>query len=87
LQGLQGSIIKRQEVILINEHIIHCKLEIADPLEEFDETEAKLVDPYRSLTAEELAYFYMGEVGSSNAPHGKNNDKDDDDKLDDGEEE
>jgi hypothetical protein len=29
----------------------------------------------------------MGEVGSSNAPHGKNNDKDDDDKLDDGEEE
>jgi hypothetical protein len=50
-------IIKRQEVILKNQHIIHRKLEIAEPLEEFDEIEAKLVDPYRSLTAEELAYF------------------------------
>jgi hypothetical protein len=43
-------IIKRQEVVLRNQHIIHCKLEIAEPLEEFDDTEAKFVDPYGSLT-------------------------------------
>jgi hypothetical protein len=80
-------IIKRQEGILRHQHIIHCKLEITEPLEEFDETEAELVDPYGSLTTEELAYFQMGEAVSSNAPHGNNNDKDDDDELDDGEEE
>jgi hypothetical protein len=80
-------IIKRQEVILRNQHIIHRKLEITEPLHEFDETEVELVDPYRSLTAEELAYFQMGEAGSSNAPHSNNNDKDDGDELDDGEEE
>jgi hypothetical protein len=51
------AIIKRQEVILRNQHIIHCKLVIAEPLEEFDETEAELVDPYGPLTAEEFAYF------------------------------
>jgi hypothetical protein len=51
------AIIKRQEVILRYQHIIHCKFEIIEPLEEFDETEAELVDPYGSLTAEELAYF------------------------------
>jgi hypothetical protein len=72
-------IIKRQEVILNNQYIIHCKLEITEPLQEFDETKAELVDPYGSLTAEELAYFQMGEAGSSNAPHGNNNDKDDGD--------
>jgi hypothetical protein len=76
-----------QEVILMNQHIIHCKLEIAKPLQEFDETEAKLVDPYESLTAEELVYFQMGEVGSSKDPHGNNNDKDDGGESDDGEEE
>jgi hypothetical protein len=80
-------IIKRQEVILRSQHIIHRKLEITEPLHEFDETEVELVDPYRSLTAEELAYFQMGEAGSSNAPHSNNNDKDDGDELDDGEEE
>jgi hypothetical protein len=48
-------IIKRQEVILRNQHIIHCKLEIVEPLQEFDETEAELVDPYGSFIAEELA--------------------------------
>jgi hypothetical protein len=80
-------IIKRQEVILRNQHIIHKKLEIAEPLHEFDETEAGLVDSYGSLTAEELAYFLMGETGSSNAPHGNNNDKDDGDESDDEEEE
>jgi hypothetical protein len=80
------AIIKRQEVILRNQHIIHLKLEITESLE-FDETEVKLVDPYGSLTTEELAYFQMGEAVSSNAPHGNNNDKDDDDELDDGEEE
>jgi hypothetical protein len=80
-------IIKRQEVILRNQHIIHLKLEITKPLHEFDETEAELVDPYGSLTIEELAYFQMGEAGSSNAPHGNNNNKDDDDESDDGEEE
>jgi hypothetical protein len=37
--------------------MIHHKLEIAEPLEEFDETEVELVDPYGFLTAEELAYF------------------------------
>jgi hypothetical protein len=79
-------IIKRQEVILRNQHIIHCKLEIAEPLEEFDDTEAKFVDPYGSLTIEELTYFQMGEAGSSNAPHGNINDKNDDDESDDGEE-
>jgi hypothetical protein len=51
------AIIKRQEVILRNQYIIHRKLEITEPLEEFDETSAELVDPYGSLTAEELAYF------------------------------
>jgi hypothetical protein len=80
-------IIKRQKVILRNQHIIHRKLEITEPLQEFDETEAELVDPYGSLTTEELAYFQMGEAGSSNAPNGNNNDKDDGDELDDGEEE
>jgi hypothetical protein len=80
-------IIKSQEVILWNQHIIHHNLEIAESLEEFDKTEAELVDPYRSLTTEGLAYFQMGEAGSYNAPHGNNNDKDDDDELDDGEEE
>jgi hypothetical protein len=80
-------IIKRQEVILRNQHIIHHKLEIAEPLHEFDETKVELVDPYESLTVEELAYFQMGEAGSSNAPHGNNNDKDDGDESDDGEEE
>jgi hypothetical protein len=80
-------IIKRQEVILRNQHIIHKKLEIAEPLHEFDETEAELVDPYGSLTTEELVYFLMGETGSSNAPHGNNNDKDDGDESDDEEEE
>jgi hypothetical protein len=80
-------IIKRQEVILRNQHIIHRKLEITEPLQEFDETEAKLVDPYGSLTAEELAYFQMGEAESSNAPHGNNNNKDDGDESDDREEE
>jgi hypothetical protein len=73
-------IIKRQEVILRNQHIIHKKLEITEPLHEFDETEAELVDPYGSLTADELAYFQMGEAGSSNASHGNNNDKDDGEK-------
>jgi hypothetical protein len=77
-------IIKRQEVILRNQHIIHHKLEIAEPLHEFDETEAELVDRYGSLTAEELAYFHMGVTGSSDAPHGNNNDKDDGDESDDG---
>jgi hypothetical protein len=80
-------IIKRQEFILRNQHIIHKKLEIVEPLHEFDETEAELVDPYWSLTTEKLAYFQMCEVGSSNGPHGNNNDKDDGDDLDDGEEE
>jgi hypothetical protein len=42
---------------------------------------------YSTLTTEELVYFQMGEVGSSNAPHGNNNDKDDGDESDDGEEE
>jgi hypothetical protein len=67
-------IIKRQEVILRNQHIIHHKLEITEPLHEFDETEVELVDPYGSLTVEELAYFQMGEIGSSNTTHGNNND-------------
>jgi hypothetical protein len=80
-------IIKRQEVILRNQHIIHCKLEIAKPSQEFDETEAELVDPYGSLNAKELAFFYIGEAGSPNAPNGNNNDKDDGDESDDGEEE
>jgi hypothetical protein len=80
-------IIKRNEVILRNQHIIHRKPEIAMSLEEFDETEAKLVDPYGSLTAEEFAYLEMGEAGSSNASHGNNNDKNDDDESDDEEEE
>jgi hypothetical protein len=70
-----------------NQHIIHCKLEIAEPLDEFDETEVELVDPYGSLTAKELAYFQMGEAGSSNAPHGNINDKNNDDESDDGGEE
>jgi hypothetical protein len=55
-------IIKRQAVILRNQHIIHHNLEITEPLEKFDETETELVDPYRSLTAKELAYFQMGEA-------------------------
>jgi hypothetical protein len=80
-------IIKRQEVILRNQHIIHRKLEITEPLQELDETEAELVDPYGSLTAEELTYFQMDEAGGSNAPHGNNNDKDNDGESDDGEEE
>jgi hypothetical protein len=80
-------IIKRQEVILRDQHIIHRKHEIVEPLEEFDEIEVEFVDPYGSLTAEELAYFQMGEAGSSNAPHGNINDKNDDDEPDDGEEE
>jgi hypothetical protein len=80
-------IIKRQQVILRNQHIIHRKLEIVKPLQEFDEIEAELVDPYRSLTTEELDYFQMGEAGSSNAPNGNNDDKDDGDESDDGEEE
>jgi hypothetical protein len=46
-----------QEVILRNQHIIHRKLEIVEPLHEFDETEAELVNPYGSLTIEELTYF------------------------------
>jgi hypothetical protein len=50
-------IIKRQEVILMNQHIIHKKLEIVEPLHEFDETEAERIDPYGSLTAKEFAYF------------------------------
>jgi hypothetical protein len=70
-------IIKRQEVIPRIQHIIHKKLEITKPLHEFDETQADLVDPYGPLTADELAYFQMGEAVSSNAPHGNNNDKDD----------
>jgi hypothetical protein len=86
-RACKDVIIKRQEIILRNQYIIHRKLEIAEPLEEFDETEAALVDPYRSLTVEELAYFQMGDTGSSNAPHGNNNDKNDDDELDGGEEE
>jgi hypothetical protein len=70
-------IIRRQEVILRNQHIIHHKLEITEPLHEFDETEAELVDPYRSITVKELAYFQLGEAESSNASHGNNNDNDD----------
>jgi hypothetical protein len=81
------DIIKREEVILRNQHIIHCKLEIVEPLQEFDETQAELVDPYGSLTVKELAYFQISEVGSSNSPHGNNNNKDDGDESDDGEEE
>jgi hypothetical protein len=80
-------IIKRQEVILKNQHIIYHKLEIVEPLQEFDETEAELVDPYESLTAEELAYIQMGEAGSFNAPHGNNNNKDNGNESDDGEKE
>jgi hypothetical protein len=82
-------IVKRQEVILRNQYIIHRKLEIAEPLHEFDETEVELVDPYRSLTAKELAYFQMGEARSCNAPHdnNNNNNKDDGDESDNGEEE
>jgi hypothetical protein len=72
-------IIMRQEVILRNHHIIHHKLEITEPLEEFDEIEAELVDPYGSLTAKELAYIQMGEARSSNTPHGIINNKNDDD--------
>jgi hypothetical protein len=80
-------IIKRREVILRNQHIIHKNLETAKPLHEFDETEAELGDSYGFLTAEELAYFQMGEAESFNAPHGNNNDRDYGDKSDDGEEE
>jgi hypothetical protein len=80
-------IINSQEVILRNQHIIHCKLETAEPLHEFDETKAELVDPYGCLTTEGLTYFQMGEAGSSNASHGNNNDKDDGDESDDSEEE
>jgi hypothetical protein len=79
-------IIKRLEVTLKNQHIIHRKLEIAEPLEEFDETEVELVDSYGSLTTEELAYFQMGEAWGSNVPHGNNNNKNDDDESEDGEE-
>jgi hypothetical protein len=43
-------IIKRQEVILHNQHIIYHKLQIAEPLEEFGEIEAELIDPYGSIT-------------------------------------
>jgi hypothetical protein len=32
----KNIIIKIQEVILRNQHVIHHKLEIAEPLEEFD---------------------------------------------------
>jgi hypothetical protein len=83
----KGVIIKRQEVILRNQRIIYHKLEIAKPLEKFDETEVDPVDPYRSLTTEELGYFQVGEVGSSHAPHGNNNNKNDVDDSSDGEEE
>jgi hypothetical protein len=62
-------IIKRQEVILRNRHIIHHKLEIVEPLEKFDDTEVELIDLYGSLTVEELAYFQMGEAVSFNAPY------------------
>jgi hypothetical protein len=48
---------KSQEVILCNQQIIHYKLEIAKPLEEFDETEIELVDIFASLTIKELGYF------------------------------
>jgi hypothetical protein len=48
---------KSQEVILCNQQIIHYKLEIAKPLEEFDETEIELVDLFASLTIKELGYF------------------------------
>jgi hypothetical protein len=79
LQDLQGYYyIKRWEVILCNQHIIHHKLKIVKPLEEFDETEAELVDPYGSLTVKELAYFQLGEAGSSNVPHGNNSEENDD---------
>jgi hypothetical protein len=84
-EASKDVIIKRKEVILRNQHIIHRKLEIAEPLEEFDETQTELVDPYESLIIEELAYFQMDEAGSSNAPHGNNNDKNNDDESDDGE--
>jgi hypothetical protein len=57
-------IIKRQADILRNQHIIHHNLEITEPLEKFDETETELVDPYKPLTAKELAYFQMGEAHS-----------------------
>jgi hypothetical protein len=80
-------VIKRQEVILRNQHIIHRKLKITEPLEEFDETEVELVDPYRSLTTKDLTYFQMSEARGSNTPHGNNNDKDNGDESDDGEEE
>jgi hypothetical protein len=50
-------IIKRQEVILRNQHIIHKKLEIIELLHEFDETEVELVDPYGFLTATSLLTF------------------------------
>jgi hypothetical protein len=80
-------IVKRQEVILRNQYIIHRKLEITEPLHEFDETEVGLVDPYGSLTAKELAYSQMGEARSYNAPHDNNNNKDNGDESDDGEEE
>jgi hypothetical protein len=81
------DIIKRQEVIIRNQYIFDHKLEITEPLQEFDETQAELVDPYESHTTEELAYFQLGEAGSSNAPHGNNNNKDNGDESDDGEEE
>jgi hypothetical protein len=62
-------------------------LQIAKALEEFDEIEAELVDPYDSLTTEELVYFQMGEAESSNATHGNNNDENDDEQSEDGWEE
>jgi hypothetical protein len=73
LRGIFTTCKTSKDVILHNQHIIHRKLEIAAPLEEFDETAGELVDLYGSLTTKELAYFQMGEAGSSNAPHVKNN--------------
>jgi hypothetical protein len=70
-KAFKDVIIKRQEVILRNL--------LAEPLEEFDKIKVELVDPSGSITAKELAYFQMGEAGSSNAPHSNNNDKNDDD--------
>jgi hypothetical protein len=55
LRGIFTTCKTSKEVILRNQHIIHRKLEIAKPLHEFDEIEVKLVDPYGSLTAKELA--------------------------------
>jgi hypothetical protein len=69
---------RKQDATLKNQHLIHQRLHIEEPLEEVAEEEElpKPIDPFTFLTLDELAYFEMGRphVGGDDGSDNVNDD-------------